>query len=54
MRALDDGKLPLNNNLAERGVKSFVIGRKSSLFSGTPHGAEASAGDVLDRGHGQD
>lgn len=53
MRALDDGKLPINNNLAERGVKSFVIGRKSSLFSDTPRGAEAS-GDVLDRGHGQD
>ena len=44
MNALDDGRLPLDNNLAERGIKPFVIGRKNFLFSDTPRGAEASAG----------
>ena len=44
MGALDDGRLPLDNNLAERGIKPFVIGCKNLLFSDTPRGAEASAG----------
>lgn len=44
MGALDDGRLPLDNNLAERGIKPFVIGRKNFLFSDTPRGAEASVG----------
>ena len=44
MGALDDGRLPLDSNLAERGIKPFVIGRKNFLFSDTPRGAEASAG----------
>lgn len=41
MGALDDCRPPLNNNLAERGIKPFVIGRKNFLFSDTPRGAEA-------------
>ena len=44
MGALDDGRLPLDNNLAERDIKPFVIGRKNFLLSDTPRGAEASAG----------
>lgn len=44
MKALDDGRLELDNNLAERAIKPFVIGRKNFLFSDAPHGAEASAG----------
>lgn len=44
MNALDDGRLELDNNLAERAIKPFVIGRKNFLFSDTPRGAEASAG----------
>lgn len=44
MGALNDGRLPLGNNLAERGIKLLVIGRKNFLFSGTPRGAEAAAG----------
>lgn len=38
------GRLPLDNNLAERGIKPFVIGRKNFLFSDTPRSAETSAG----------
>lgn len=37
-----DGRLELDNNLAERTVKPFVIGRKNWLFSNTPAGATAS------------
>ena len=44
MNALEDGRLELDNNLAERAIKPFVIGRKNFLFSDTPRGAEASAG----------
>ena len=44
MNALDDGRLELDNNLAERAVKPFVIGRKNFLFSDARRGAEASAG----------
>lgn len=38
-----DGRLELDNNRAERSIKSFVIGRKGWLFSNTPKGAKASA-----------
>ena len=41
---LADGRLEFSNNIAERAIKTFVIGRKNSLFSFTPRGAEASAG----------
>ena len=44
MGALGDGRLSLDNNLAERGINPFVIGRKNFLFSDTPRGAAASAG----------
>lgn len=42
MRVLKDGRLELDNSLAERTVKPFVIGRKNWLFSNTPAGADAS------------
>ena len=37
-----DGRLELNNNMAERAVKPFVIGRRNWMFSNTPGGAKAS------------
>jgi len=40
---LEDGRLPIDNNMAENAVRPFVVGRKNWLFSGTPEGAEASA-----------
>ena len=40
---LEDGRLGLDNNISERAIKSFVIGRKNFLFSDTVRGAEASA-----------
>ena len=40
---LDDGRLEISNNLAERSIKPFVIGRKNFLFANTPSGARSSA-----------
>jgi len=40
---LDDGRLNIDNNRAERAIKPFVIGRKAWLFSQTANGANASA-----------
>jgi transposase len=42
-RFFEDGRIELSNNLAERSVKPFVIGRKNFLFCNTPSGAKASA-----------
>ena len=40
---LEDGRLELSNNRAERSIKPFVMGRKNWLFSNTPAGAQSSA-----------
>ena len=40
---LNDGRLEISNNLAERNIKPFVIGRKNFLFANTPKEATASA-----------
>ena len=40
---LQDGRLELSNNRAERSIKPFVVGRKNFLFANTPKGAKASA-----------
>ena len=42
-RFLEDGHIPLSNNLAERGIKPFVICQKNFLFSNTIQRAKASA-----------
>ena len=38
-----DGRLEISNNLAERSIKPFVMGRKNFLFASTPKGAMPSA-----------
>jgi len=40
---LDDGRLEIDNNRAERSIKPFVIGRKNWLFHGNDKGARAGA-----------
>ncbi|MFU8862165.1 MAG: IS66 family transposase, partial [Cyclonatronaceae bacterium] len=40
---LDDGTIPIDNNLVENTIRPFVVGRKNWLFSGSPDGAHASA-----------
>ena len=42
-RYLEDGRLELSNNRAERSIKPFVMGRKNWLFANTPAGAQSSA-----------
>ena len=42
-RYLEDGRLKLSNNRAERSMKPFVMGRKNWLFANTPGGAQASS-----------
>ncbi len=44
MNYLSDGNCSMSNNLAENSIRPFTIGRKNWLFSGSPKGAEASAG----------
>ena len=36
--------LEIDNNASERGIKSFVIGRKNWLFTNTEKGAKISCG----------
>ena len=40
---LEDGHIPIDNNVTENAIRPFVIGRKGWLFSGSPRGAQASA-----------
>ena len=42
-RYIEDGRLEIDNNGAERCIKPFVIGRKNWLFVGNARGAEAGA-----------
>ena len=43
-RYMDDGIYPIDNNRAEREIKSFVIARKNFLFSNSVEGAQSAAG----------
>ena len=43
IRYLEDGRLELSNNRAERSIKPFVMGRKNWMFANTPGGAQSSS-----------
>jgi transposase len=43
IRYTTDGRAPIDNNLLERDIRPFCIGRNSWLFSDTVNGARASA-----------
>jgi hypothetical protein len=43
MEPFKDSRLDIDNNLAERTIKPFVIGRKNWLFLNSSKGAKASA-----------
>jgi transposase len=43
IRYLEDGRLEIDNNLAENAIRPFVIGRKNFLFSNSVQGVKASA-----------
>lgn len=40
---LDDGRIYLTNNAAERALRGFALGRKSWLFAGSDRGADRAA-----------
>lgn len=40
---LDDGRICLTNNAAERALRGFALGRKSWLFAGSDRGADRAA-----------
>src|SRR5271170_2512772 len=42
-RFLDDGRICLSNNTAERALRGLALGRKSWLFAGSERGAERAA-----------
>ena len=42
-RFLDDGRICLTNNAAERALQPLALGRKSWLFAGSDHGGERTA-----------
>ena len=39
----EDGRLSIDNNAAERGMRSIAIGRKNYLFMGSDKGGKAAA-----------
>jgi len=43
IRYLDDGRIEIDNNLAENAIRPFVLGRKNWLFSDSVRGVKASA-----------
>jgi transposase len=42
-RFIDDGRICLSNNAAERALRGFALGRKSWLFAGSNRGADRAA-----------
>ena len=40
---LDDGRLSIDNNAAERGMRSIALGRKNFLFMGSDNGGRSAA-----------
>jgi len=40
IRFLDDGRIELDTNIVERGIRPIVLNRKNALFAGHDHGAE--------------
>jgi len=40
---LKDGRLEIDNNMAENSIRPFAVGRKNWMFKGSPRGAKAGA-----------
>ena len=43
LRFLDDGRLEIDNNNAERAIRSIAVGRRNWLFAGSKVGGERAA-----------
>ena len=46
-RFLDDGRICISNNAAERALRGLALGRKSWLFCGSDRGGRTRGGDLL-------
>ena len=44
MRFLEDGKIEIDNNTAERSMRPVAVGRKNWLFAGSDSGGDTVAG----------
>src|SRR5882724_2045441 len=42
-RYRDDGRLEIDNNIAERAIRGIALGRKNWLFAGSDQGGERAA-----------
>lgn len=42
-RFLGDGRLEIDNNIAERAIRGIAIGRRNWLFAGSPAGGQRAA-----------
>jgi hypothetical protein len=42
-RYVEDGRLSIDNNAAERALRKVAVGRKNWLFAGSPAGGERAA-----------
>src|SRR3972149_9241547 len=45
-RVLEDGRLPMHNNVSERELRREAVGRKNWIFVGSDQGAEVNAAFV--------
>ena len=52
-RFLDDGRICLSNNAAERALRGIALGRKSWLFAGSDRGGQRAAAMYSHHRHGQ-
>ncbi len=43
MRYVDDGRIEIDNNAAERSLRTVALGRKNYLFAGSDAGGERAA-----------
>ena len=49
IRFLDDGKICLSNNAAERALRGVAVGRRNWLFAGSDRGGDRAAAIYTDR-----
>ncbi len=49
-RVLDDGRIAIDNNPAERALRGVAVGRKNYLFAGSSRGAERAAHRAVTQG----
>ena len=43
-RFLEDGKIEIDNNAAERSLRTIAVGRKNWMFAGSDNGGDTAAG----------